>query len=77
MALQSFIDGVQVPVTGEARLVLYKGTAAVTGRRAPNSLYDPDAATFETDKDYRHLDAEGFISLTALRIRGYGGGEIE
>jgi argininosuccinate synthase len=77
VALQSFIDGVQVPVTGEARLVLYKGTAAVTGRRAPNSLYDPDAATFETDKDYRHLDAEGFISLTALRIRGYGGGEIE
>ncbi len=76
-ALQSFIDEVQRPVTGEARLVLYKGSAMVTGRRSPSSLYDPDAATFEEDKTYRHLDAEGFISLNALRIRGFGGGEIE
>ncbi len=74
-ALQSFIDEVQQPVTGEARLVLYKVSATVTGRRAPNSLYDPDAATFEEDKDYRHVDAEGFIALNALRIRGFGDGE--
>jgi argininosuccinate synthase len=76
-SLQSFIDEVQEPVTGEARLVLYKGSAIVTGRRAPSSLYDPDTATFEEDKTYRHVDAEGFISLNALRIRGFGGGEIE
>ncbi len=76
-SLQSFIDEVQQPVTGEARLVLYKGSAIVTGRRAPSSLYDPDTATFEEDKTYRHVDAEGFISLNALRIRGFGGGEIE
>jgi len=75
-ALQSFIDDIQQPVTGEARLVLYKGGAMVTGRRAPEGLYDPDAATFEADQVYRHVDAEGFISLNALRIRGYGGGEV-
>jgi argininosuccinate synthase len=76
LTLQTYIDEVQAPVTGEARLLLYKGSAMVTGRRAPHSLYDPDTATFEEDKTYRHLDAEGFISLNALRIRGYGGGEI-
>ena len=74
-ALQSLIDHIQEPVTGEARLGLYKGGAGVTGRRSPNSLHDPNSATFEADDVFRHADAEGFISLNALRIRGYGGGE--
>jgi argininosuccinate synthase len=47
----------------------------VTGRRSPNSLYDPESATFEADQSYRQADAEGFISLNALRIRGFGSGE--
>jgi argininosuccinate synthase len=76
-ALQTLIDEIQRPVTGEARLTLYKGQTTVTGRRAPSSLYDPASATFEADEVYRQADAEGFISLNALRIRGYGGGEIE
>jgi argininosuccinate synthase len=75
-ALQTLTDEIQQPVTGEARMVLYKGGATVTGRRSPNSLYDPDSATFEADDVYRQSDAEGFISLNALRIRGFGGGEI-
>jgi argininosuccinate synthase len=73
--LQGMIDHIQEPVTGEARLVLYKGGASVTGRRSPNSLYDPESATFEADEVYRQADAEGFISLNALRIRGFGSGE--
>ena len=76
-ALQAFVDEIQQPVTGEARLVLYKGAATVNGRRAADGLYDPDSATFEADEVYRHADAAGFISLNALRIRGYGGGEVE
>jgi argininosuccinate synthase len=74
-ALQALVDEIQQPVTGEARLVLYKGGAMVTGRRSPNSLYDPESATFEADQSYRQADAEGFISLNALRIRGFGSGE--
>ena len=74
VSLQSFMDEIQIPVTGEARVVLYKGSAQVTGRRAPNSLYDPDSATFEADDVYRQADAEGFINLNALRIRGFGDG---
>ncbi|MGH8942827.1 MAG: argininosuccinate synthase, partial [Acidimicrobiia bacterium] len=76
-ALQGLVDDIQNPVTGEARLVLYKGGATVSGRRSPNTLYDPDSATFEADDVYRQADAEGFISLNALRIRGFGGGEVE
>lgn len=74
MAIQRTMDDIQLTVTGDARLVLYKGSARVTGRRSPNSLYSEDIATFEADDVYRQADAEGFISLNALRIRGFGTG---
>ena len=70
--LQSMMDEIQAPVTGEARLKLYKGSASVLGRQSPNSSYDPDVATFEADDVYDQHDAEGFIRLNALRIRGHG-----
>jgi argininosuccinate synthase len=76
-ALQRLFDEIQVSVTGEARLALYKGGAFVTGRRSPNSLYDAEVATFEADDVYRQADAQGFIALNAQRIRGHGGGEVE
>jgi len=74
VALQETMDSIQSSVTGEARLVLYKGSVRVVGRRSPNTLYDEDIATFEADKVYRQADAEGFINLNALRIRGFGRG---
>ena len=58
-------------MTGEARLVLYKGSARVVGRRSPNSLYDPRVATFEADDVYAQADAEGFIRLQSLRLRTF------
>ncbi|MFQ5524149.1 MAG: argininosuccinate synthase [Acidimicrobiia bacterium] len=73
--LQATMDHIQLPVTGEARLLLYKGSVGVTGRRSPNSLYSEETVTFEADDVYRQADAAGFISLNALRIRGYGSGE--
>ncbi|HEX6946555.1 MAG TPA: argininosuccinate synthase [Acidimicrobiia bacterium] len=73
--LQKLMDSIQRRVTGEARLKLYKGSVTVTGRRSPNSIYDPEVATFEADKVYRQADAEGFINLNALRVRGYGEGQ--
>ena len=68
-ALQALIDDTQRVVTGTARVKLYKGNVIVTGRRAPNSLYDADVATFEDDVVYDQRDAEGFIRLNALRLR--------
>jgi argininosuccinate synthase len=74
LALQEMMDRIQRPVTGEARLLLYKGSVRTMGRRSPNSSYDPEVATFEADEVYRQADAEGFINLNALRIRGFGDG---
>lgn len=74
VAIQNTMDEMQRTVTGDARLVLYKGSARTVGRRSPNSLYREDIATFEADEVYRQADAEGFINLNALRIRGYGKG---
>ena len=67
--LQAAIDASQRAVAGTARLKLYKGCAAVTGRRAPRGLYDAAAATFEADSVFDQADAEGFIKLNALRLR--------
>ena len=75
LAMQALIDDIQSSVSGEARLVLYKGSATVTGRRSPNSLYSEENATFEADDVYDQADAAGFINLNALRIKGYGSGE--
>ncbi len=68
-ALQALMDDCARDVTGTARLRLYKGNVTVLGRRSPRSLYRPDFATFEADAVYRQRDAEGFISLNALRLR--------
>jgi len=68
-ALQALMDEVQRPVTGTARLSLYKGNVTVIGRKAPKSLFDPRLATFEADSVYNQADAEGFIKLNSLRLR--------
>ena len=38
------------PVTGTARLRLFKGSATLIGRSAPRSLYRTDIVTFEDDR---------------------------
>ncbi|HEY8370120.1 MAG TPA: argininosuccinate synthase, partial [Thermodesulfobacteriota bacterium] len=68
--LQAAFDEAQKPVTGTARLKLYKGQVYVVGRKAPKSLYNPRIATMEADAGaYDQKDAEGFIRLNALRLR--------
>jgi len=68
--LQNLIDESQQVVNGTVRVKLYKGTAMTVGRASPNSLFDPNIATFEDDKGaYNQADAEGFIRLNALRMR--------
>ena len=67
--LQGFMDDCQRDVSGTVRVKLYKGAATVAGRRSPRSLYRTDFATFEADQVYRQHDAEGFISLNALRLK--------
>lgn len=68
-ALQNLMDDIQKPVTGTAKLKLYKGSVTILGRKSPYSLYRQDVATFEEDNVYNQADAEGFIKLNALRLR--------
>ena len=71
--LQAAIDHSQAKVTGTVRLKLYKGSAIVTGRKSPHSLYSQKTVTFEDDAGaYDQRDAEGFIKLNALRLRLLG-----
>ena len=67
--LQQTIDAAQATVTGRVRLKLYKGNASVAGRKSELSLYDPKVATFEEGEGYNQADAEGFIRVSALRLR--------
>ena len=68
-ALQKLIDEAQQPVSGTARLKLYKGNVTVVGRKSGKSLYRPDLVTFEAGGDFRQADAAGFIRLNALRLK--------
>ncbi|HCL57477.1 MAG TPA: argininosuccinate synthase [Spirochaetia bacterium] len=71
IALDQFIDSTQEMVNGVVRIKLYKGHAAVVGRKSDNSLYNPQLATFEKGADYSQKDAEGFINLYGLPLKEY------
>lgn len=68
-ALQALIDQTQTHVTGTVRVKLFKGSAAIVGRKSPYSLYSLEHVTFEEDAVYDQVDAAGFIKLNALRLK--------
>ncbi|MFC3051492.1 argininosuccinate synthase [Kordiimonas pumila] len=67
--MQALIDKSQEFVAGTVRLMLYKGSANVVGRKSPYSLYSMEHVTFEEDSVYDQKDAAGFIKLNALRLK--------
>ena len=67
--LRAAVEKSQEHVTGTARVRLFKGAVTLLGRKAPDSLYREDIATFEADTSYDQADAEGFIRLNALRLK--------
>jgi argininosuccinate synthase len=68
-ALDAFAGKLAENVTGEATLKLYKGSAAVIGRKAVDSLYSEELASFAMG-DYEPGDAAGFIRLFGLQTKG-------
>ncbi|MCZ7586144.1 MAG: argininosuccinate synthase [Deltaproteobacteria bacterium] len=68
-AIDAFVASTQHNVTGEVRLMLYKGNILVRGRRSPYSLYREDFATFGKADVYDQVDAKGFIELYGLPIK--------
>jgi argininosuccinate synthase len=67
-ALSAFFDEASKRTTGTVRLKLYKGNIISAGRKSPNSLYNPEFATFEQDDVYNQADSRGFINLFGLPI---------
>src|SRR3954471_2287909 len=67
-ALQSFIDHTNASVTGTAKVRLFKGLAMAVGAQSPNSLYDPQLASFSME-GYDVTAARGFIDLFGLPMK--------
>jgi argininosuccinate synthase len=69
LALDAFIQQTQERVSGTVRVKLFKGTAAIVGRKSNYSLYTPDLATYGADDQFDHKAAEGFIYVWGLPTR--------
>jgi argininosuccinate synthase len=67
-SLDAFVEESQRPVTGEVRLLLEPGRCTVSGRRAPQGLYDYQLATYDAADTFRHEDAAGFVRLWGLGL---------
>ncbi|OFI47272.1 argininosuccinate synthase [Floricoccus penangensis] len=65
-SLIAYIKQTQKVVNGTARVRLFKGTAAVVGRKSPNSLYDENLATYTSSDTFDQDAAVGFIKLWGL-----------
>jgi argininosuccinate synthase len=66
VALDAFFTESAKPVTGIARVELYKGTATTIGLESENSLYSEELATFGAGGSYAQKDSEGFVKLYGL-----------
>lgn len=67
--MDALVDSSLRYTTGDVRVRLFKGSAVVTGRRSPYSLYDFGLATYSTEDAFDHLAATGFIDIYSLPAR--------
>ncbi|MDZ4828780.1 MAG: argininosuccinate synthase [Phycisphaerae bacterium] len=68
-AIWASFAAIAKPLTGDVVVRCHKGTATVTKRRSPNSLYSESFATFGVDEVYDQSHAGGFIRLYSLPSR--------
>lgn len=68
-SLQAAAESLAQDVTGEVVLELYKGQVTAIQKKADNSLYSEEFATFGEDDVYDHSHAGGFIRLYSLSSR--------
>jgi len=67
--LRGYVASSQRVVSGDVRMRLDHGSAVVTGRRSPLSLYDKDLATYDEGDAFDHKSAVGFIEIFGLPLR--------
>ena len=64
--LFAFVASNQRYVSGLVRVKLFKGRAAVVGRKSSFSLYSKKLATYDEGSDYDQAAAQGFIKIHGL-----------
>ncbi|KAK9082690.1 hypothetical protein Scep_029161 [Stephania cephalantha] len=69
VSMDAFMEEITKTTTGSVTLKLYKGSATVTSRKSPYSLYREDISSFESGQIYNQADAAGFIRLYGLPMR--------
>ncbi|KAM7185978.1 Argininosuccinate synthase [Naviculisporaceae sp. PSN 640] len=63
----------QKNVTGEVRMLVYKGSAYVLGRSSDASnLYSESDASMDSLEGFSPMDTTGFIEINAIRLKKYG-----
>ncbi len=67
--LQAFVNHANRPLTGDVRVRVSAGSARITGRRSPFSLYDEGLATYSHGDTFRREYAEGFMALYGLTYK--------
>ncbi|MHB9150544.1 MAG: argininosuccinate synthase [Thermoleophilia bacterium] len=67
-ALRAFVAQSQHRVSGDTRLLFYKGSCSVRGRRSPYSLYVEELATYGEGDRFSHESAKGFVELWGLPL---------
>ena len=65
-ALQAFVEESQRTVSGEVRIRISAGTARITGRRSPFSLYEESLATYHAGDTFDRTAAAGFMQIYGL-----------
>jgi argininosuccinate synthase len=69
--LEAFIGAVQRRVTGFVRLVLYKGSMRVSGRRSPCALYRERLASFDDAEELPQSAMTGMVRVHGLEAMLY------
>jgi argininosuccinate synthase len=67
--LYAFVRSTQIHVSGEVRIKLFRGAVQVVGRKAPESLYRLELATYGSGDAFDQKAAPGFIHLWGLPVR--------
>jgi len=67
--LRAYVKSTQTHVDGEVRVKLFKGKAAVVGRKSPKSLYSYHLATYDKEDKFDQSHAVGFIQIFGLPVK--------
>ncbi len=67
--LAAYVQSTQRHVSGDVRVRLHRGTVTIAGKRAPDSLYSLEQATYGREDQFDQDAALGFIKIWGLPVR--------